>query len=146
MSTEQAYGKYLVIERHIFQFQDILLHFLKFNFNQQIFPLQHFFITFKIKYSIACSKFISPSLKFVNLRPLCTYNCGKDLSKKNENCTYEGIVSAGTVSPVPPLVVLSRGDAVDQLQCQAVSIHIVVIHTLILVHKHSCHPYSHPST
>ena len=39
-------GKYLVIERHILQIQDILLQYLK--FNKQIFHLQIFYVTFKI--------------------------------------------------------------------------------------------------
>ena len=43
---ENLRGKYLVIERHILQIQDMLLQYLKFNL--QIFPLQMFYITFKI--------------------------------------------------------------------------------------------------
>ena len=45
-NIENLQGKYLVIERYILQIQDTLLQYLK--FNQQIFPLQIFYITFKI--------------------------------------------------------------------------------------------------
>ena len=50
--------KYLVIERHFLAIQGILLQYLKFNY--QIITLQIFYITFKIKHIIACSRFISP--------------------------------------------------------------------------------------
>ena len=65
--------KYLLTERHMLKLKGILLQNLK--FNCPICPLQIFYITSKIEYIIAYSRFIRPFLQFFNKRYLSKSMC-----------------------------------------------------------------------